>query len=346
MNLHKLKIRRMEAMVRVSGEPDVIAWVRNRGSRYFELDAQFGDHGIWHIIAGKENAPPLPWHYLERGIPGAPCVFLFNVTHKTIVIDATPGPWRKLWTLRLVRDLLRWQMFHQGAVFIHASVVCHNSAGIALVGTKRSGKSTILLKLLRNTDFGFVAEDDLTVVRKPDGTLSALGWPSCLRIRRCMLNHFPELSEDSDFAHPANNLEKAGDAEIALLRLFPEELTPRFKSFSLPEITLNAVVSLRWDKKENLSRLSSNGTAKALIEAWDILPERRPGARPQFASGSNHEWRDCCFNPPLYDFFGTPKDLSTKSLYEIASTVSGYVFDHDGNPERLRQHLGHLMQHP
>jgi hypothetical protein len=339
MDLHKVKIRRMGAKVRVTGDPDAIAWVRNRGSRYFELDAPIDDDDVWHIIAGKENAPLLPWHPLERGIPSAPCVFLLNINHRTIVIDATPGPWRKIWTLRLVRDLLRWQLFHEGAVFIHASVVAHQSTGVALVGGKRSGKSTLFLQLLRNEDFGFVAEDDMTVVRKPDGTLVALGWPSCLRIRRSTLKYFPQLADGSNFMHPANELERDGDPEVALLRLFPEEVAARFNSFIMPEISLNMIVRPEWDKQATLVPLSSEGTAEALINAWDILPERRAGVRPQFNGGTFQQWRGCCFNPPLFDFFGTPRDLAKSRLHEIASQLSGYAFHHSGDPELLRTML-------
>lgn len=108
MNLHRVRIRRVGATVLVTGDPEAITWVRDRSRLYFELDAQFNDEDAWHIIAGKEHAPSLRWQSYERGIPAAPCMFLLNVNHGTIVVDTPPGPWRKLWTLRLVRDLLRW----------------------------------------------------------------------------------------------------------------------------------------------------------------------------------------------------------------------------------------------
>ena len=329
----------MGATVLVTGDPEAITWVRDRSRLYFELDAQFNDEDAWHIIAGKEHAPSLRWQSYERGIPAAPCMFLLNVNHGTIVVDTPPGPWRKLWTLRLVRDLLRWQLFHKGAVFIHASVVAHGSTGVAMVGRKRSGKSTLSLQLVRNGDFGFVTEDDMTVIRKRNGALVALGWPGCLRIRRSMLKDLPELADGSDFTHPANKLEKDGDPEFALLRLFPEEVAARCNSFIMPEISLNAVVRLEWGTKTTLAPLSIESTAEALIEAWDILPERRAGARPQFDGGSVKHWRDCCFNPPLFDFFGTPRDLAKAKLYEIASEVNGYAFSHKGGPKLLQELL-------
>jgi hypothetical protein len=339
MNLPKVKIRRMGAKVVVTGDPDAISWVRDRSRLYFELDAQFADQDVWHIIAGKEHAPPLQWHRFDRGIPAAPCAFLLNVNHRTIVIDAPLGPWRKLWTLRLVRDILRWQLFQQGAIFIHASVVAHHSTGIALVGRKRSGKSTLFLQLLRNGDYGFVTEDDLTVVCKPDGALVALGWPGCLRIRRSMLKYFPELAEGSNFMHPANELEKNGDPEVALLRVFPEEIAARFNSFIMPEISLKMIVKPEWGVEAALLPLSSEETTEALVDAWDILPERRAGARPQLHDGSVQLWRNFCFNPPLFDFFGTPRDIATTKLNEIASKLNGFAFRHNGDPELLRSLL-------
>jgi len=339
MTLSKVKIRRMGAMVVVTGDPDAITWIHDRGQFYFELDGQFTDKDVWHIIAGKEHAPSLQWHQFDRGIPVAPCTFLFNVSHRTIVVDAPPGSWRKLWTLRLVRDILRWQLFHQGAVFIHASVVAHHSTGIALVGRKRSGKSTLFLKLLRNGDYGFVAEDDLTVVCKPDGDLVALGWPGCLRIRRSMLKYFPELAEESNFMHPANELEKKGDPEVALLRVFPEEIAARFNSYIMPEIKLNMIVKTQWGGESAVLPLSSEETTEVLVDAWDILPERRPGIRPQLNNRSDQLWRIFCFNPLLFDFFGTPVDIAKTKISEIADKVSGFAFCHNGDPELLRRHF-------
>ena len=335
MNLHRTRIRRLGAKVLVTGDQETIAWVRDRSHRHFEFDSHFVDANVWHIIVGKTHAPSFPWSPLERGFPSAPCTFLFNPCHRVVVIDAPPGPWRKLWTLRLVRDLLRWQLFHEGAIFIHASVVANQSTGVAIVGKKRSGKSTLLLQLLRSRGLGFVAEDDMTIVRKPNGALVALGWPSCLRIRRSMLKYFPDLAGGPDFTHPANNIERHGDPDTALLRMFPEEVAARVNSYIVPEVTLNAIVSTEWDKRATLSPLSRDRTSEALLGAWDILPERRAGFRPQLDGGSAQQWRDCCFNPPLFDFFGTPSQMSKAMLHEIGSTVDGYAFRHNGDPELL-----------
>lgn len=333
MNAPMVCLHRMGAQVHVGGDLQAIDWVRKRGRLYFDFEETPDREGVWRIIAGHESAPSLRWQTCNRGYSGAPCTFLFSLDHRTVVIDAPPGPWRQLWTLRLVRDLLRWQLFHAGAIFIHASVVARGSKGIALLGRSRSGKSTILLQLLRDSGLCFVAEDDLTLVRKSDGTLVALGWPACLRIRRGMLNYFPEFADISNFTHPDNN-QNARDSESDLLRLFPEEVAARLESSVVPEATLDAVVSLQWAKESDLSVLSPRSIANALIDAWDILPERRPGTRPQL-NCSTQDWRTCCFNPPLFDFFGVRENLTTADIQAIASEVAGYRFCHNGDATHI-----------
>lgn len=340
MHCDELKLRRMGAKVRVTGDSSSIAWIRDRGQRYFEFDAGFADEDAWHIISGKETAPALPWKSFERGIPAAPCTYHLNANRGVIVVDAPPGRWRDLWTLRLVRDLLRWQLFRDGAIFVHASLVSHQSAGVALVGKSRSGKSTLLLQLLRTRDFAFVAEDDLTIIRRDSGRIVGLGWPGCLRLRRSMLKFFPELADESGLLHPANEIERNGNPESALLRLFPEEVESRFGCSVKSEASVNYLARLDWAGAPATSPLSVEATAEALVESWDILPERRAGARPDYHGGSTRQWRDCCFNPLLFDFFGLPPGFGEDQVRASATGMTGYAIHHNSDPTPLRRLLG------
>ena len=51
------------------------------------------------------------------------------------------------------------------------------------------------------------------------------------------------------------------------------------------------------------------------------------------------QWRDCCFNPPLFDHFGSPHNLGRAQLHKISADVNGYALRHNGDSALLRSLL-------
>jgi len=335
MGADELQLWRLRARVTVKGDARSLAWIQERGRRYFDFNRAFPPEESWQVFAGREAAPSLAWQAFNRGIPAAPCRYLLNASHRIIVVDAPAGAWRDLWTLRLVRDLLRWMLFRDGALFVHANLVAREGCGIAFVGKSGSGKSTLLLELLRKRAYSFVAEDDLALVRPDGGAVVGLGWPGCLRIRRSMLKFWPELADESGLRHPANELERRGNPETSLLRLFPEELEARFGCTVMPEAAVHALARLEWASTPSCVAMSSAQAGDALVEAWDLLPERKAGARPKYQVGGETQWRECCFNPPLFDFFGLPRGFSDAHVRVAAASMAGYMLRHNGKAEIL-----------
>ena len=269
MNQPGLTISRRSACVRLTGDPDTLAWVRKRGSAYFDFADDATDPSCWQIIAGREHAPDVSF-FMRGSSAGGPdgCDYWLNPKSRAIVIDVARGSLRDLWGLRMVRHLLRWQLFHAGAIFLHGSVIAHAGGGIALLGQSRAGKTTVLLQSLRLGGVAFVGEDDLTIVQQPDGRLVALGWPGCIRVRRSMLRLFPEFARTEQFQHPANSQEAKLGPDAGLLRIFPEELGTALGCDLLPEVHLQTAVWLEWAERTQCIRMVTDEIHAALDASW------------------------------------------------------------------------------
>lgn len=331
-----LQVMRMGVKLTVIGDTRTLAWIRKRGQLYFDFGPCFPEEDSWRIYAGREHSPGGDYQCFNRGVPGAQCTYHMDVRRGIVVVDTPAGPWRDLWTLRVVRDLLRWMLFNRGAIFVHANLLAHDNHGVALVGKSRSGKTSLLMNMLRGRTCAFVAEDDLTLVHNRSGDILGLGWPGCLRIRRSMLHFFPELSDESGLQHPANDLERAGDPETAQLRIFPEEAAERFGCQLVAQATVQALVRLEWSATTSLTPLPDAETKAALLTAWDIIPERKAGTKPDYAGGAPHQWRACCFNPVLFDFFGGSfLGFTDRPVHEAAKGLSGFCLRHNGRSVEL-----------
>jgi hypothetical protein len=126
---------------------------------------------------------------------------------------ALPGPssdWLTTQVLRSVRNLLRWQAYRRGELFVHGGMVVADGLGIAFLGRKRAGKtSSIVSALLAGA--GFVSNDDLvigTAPGRPD-ELTGLGYPRTINVRSDTLlalsTREPRLADLFRSAgHPAN----------------------------------------------------------------------------------------------------------------------------------------------
>jgi hypothetical protein len=224
-------------------------------------------------------------------------------------------------------------MFLSGAIFIQADCITRNGRGVALIGPSRSGKTTMMLQFLRQREWAYVTEDDLTILPKSDGNVLALGWPGSIRVRRSMLLTTPEIRDaEARLSHPANELEKGLDPELALLRMFPEELCALMGCAQKPETALSSIVCLKWANCPSVRVMKDGAVARHLNEAWDVLPERRQGARPPQDLEVSHDWHNTVFDPFLLDYYGVPALTPyASSLKHAASQLHGLQVNHVGS---------------
>lgn len=348
MDARAVSISRRGARVNLAGDPSTLAWVEMRGSGYFHFATDAADDDSWRIIAGREHAHDVPrtMHSSATRV-GEHCAYWTDSERRVVVIDAPAGPWRDLWCLRAVRHLLRWQLFHAGALFLHGGTVAYRGTGIALLGPSRAGKTTMLLQALRLSGVAFVAEDDLTIVEERSGEFVALGWPGCVRLRTNTIPSFPEFARVDQFSHPENSLRANGKLGGGLLRIFPEELSAVLGCPRLPEVPLRAAAWLAWGEQPTITRMSADQIRAGLEKSWDILPERKPGTRPRLVGESVPNARDYCFNSFLHDAFSMPSlAIFSEALARQARTLNGYRVRHTGRAREIdRLFKGKLMSY-
>ncbi|HEX6343765.1 hypothetical protein [Umezawaea sp.] len=102
---------------------------------------------------------------------------------RTVAVCGDPSPWRTQQLLRCVRNLLRWEHFADGELFLHGGLVQVGGRGIAFVGGKRSGKTSSILSALLHGGADFVSNDDLVVSDGDGPGLRGLGFPRSVNVR-------------------------------------------------------------------------------------------------------------------------------------------------------------------
>jgi hypothetical protein len=94
--------------------------------------------------------------------------------------------------MRVVRELAMLHARRAGHLLFHAAALAAGGRGIALLGDKHAGKTTLLLHLLRVPGTRFVANDRTLVTRDGSGG-RLVGLPSIVALRPGTLAFFPEL---------------------------------------------------------------------------------------------------------------------------------------------------------
>lgn len=170
-----------------------------------------------------EDSPPAPlvwattrppagdgWERLEYSSQTEPDrVLLVHHARREIAFVAPPSAWRTQQLLRSVRNLIRWQAYERGELFVHGGMVAVHGVGIAFLGRKRAGKTSSILSALVNAAADFVSNDDLVLAPTPDGVLGH-GYPRAVTIR---LDSLMAVTRDDqrlrslvhDVRHPINH---------------------------------------------------------------------------------------------------------------------------------------------
>lgn len=96
--------------------------------------------------------------------------------------------------MRVVRELAMGWVWRAGGHILHAAAVAVDDRVVALAGPKRSGKTTLLIHLLRHGGAAFVTNDRLVATERRS-TVRAHGLPTIVKAWRDTLEWFPEVRE-------------------------------------------------------------------------------------------------------------------------------------------------------
>jgi hypothetical protein len=319
---------RRGASLEVEADDATMAWLVARTAPYGFSEAD--KDPTWRIVADAAHRGNGNWaRYNRQYASGETCAFLVDTERRVIAIDAPDADWRKLYALRMMRNVLRWQLLRLGALFMHGSCVSSAGRGLCLIGPSRTGKTSLTLSALQSGRWDYVTEDDATIQRDDEGCV-ILGWPGSLRIRRSMLIHFPEIADAVTWLkHPANPLEEKLDPNVAVLRVFPDELAAIYGCQVVGETRLSLWGVACWAQAEAIHPLETAILARAIERAWDVLPERRAGA-PSLSS-DEQDWNARVFDPFLLKHYGAPP---VSEYMELLSSwtreTRGFLLCHTG----------------
>src|SRR6266446_10730587 len=148
---------------------------------------------------------------------------------------------------RLAREVLYNSLPYPGWHEIHASAIARNGKAIAFVGSKGTGKSTILCNMLsqqyKDSEFDFVTNDRLWVGQE-NGQWTGLGSPSPVLIGYGTLATVCELAERLSLYRDEFFL-LTGDWGKKVYQFSPSELARVFGRNIQTSVELLAIVNLR-----------------------------------------------------------------------------------------------------
>ena len=183
-------------------------------------------------------------------------------TTREILISESSRSWRTLQMLRMIRNILRWEAFVTGDLFLHGGLVDMNGIGVAYVGGKKSGKTSSILAALLTEGSRLVSNDDLTI-REKNGQLIAYGWPRTINVRRDTIRSLQKVAPGlldliPDAKHPANiwpgphnegvpNLSDPVRSLPHSLWIYPAELTKATRSMTTRTSEVKVIIFPQFD---------------------------------------------------------------------------------------------------
>lgn len=155
---------------------------------------------------------------------------------------------------------------YNGFIPFHASSTCINDNAIIICGNKKSGKSTIQLRLLASTKFNYMS-NERTFLKLENGKLYAKGWLGRCNIGVGTISCFPYLrkylpkkyssnvselwnSDEKIFIHP-REIAKIGDGRIIRYGNVKAIVFPKFERYL--------------DKKDIIIKINKNKIKEELL---------------------------------------------------------------------------------
>ncbi|HYI21693.1 MAG TPA: hypothetical protein VEX62_03560, partial [Candidatus Limnocylindrales bacterium] len=152
------------------------------------VDCYLLDTGVVsHAVAGREEGR-LWIDDRDLGV-----AYGIDEDRHLLVVAANDGPGARVALMRVVRELAVTDALANGRPLLHAAVVDIDGAATAICGSKRAGKSSLMLHLLQQTGARFGA-NDRAVARRTDGQWLVRGMPTITALRADSLARFPHAA--------------------------------------------------------------------------------------------------------------------------------------------------------
>ena len=150
--------------------------------------------------------------------------------------------------MRVVREYFHNASLQAGGIVLHAAAVVHDGRAIAIAGRKGAGKTTMLLRLLRDAETSFLSNDRVLVTG--DLTPLAQSIPTVVSLRDGTLAWLPDIasrvSDVGDFrSHHAERLAAGSQPPVRAgggIRLDARQLCDAVGRPMTPSAPLGAVI--------------------------------------------------------------------------------------------------------
>lgn len=109
------------------------------------------------------------------------------------MVAGRSGPLARPALMRVVRELAMMHVVQSGGLLLHGAAIGDRERGVVIAGPKRSGKTTLLMHVLRAARIGFASNDRVAVFANAPSP-SLRGLPTIITIRHQTATRFPELS--------------------------------------------------------------------------------------------------------------------------------------------------------
>jgi hypothetical protein len=239
---------------------------------------------IWTIFSSIENVNDIKkYNIYNMTSDGEPDNrMLLNLSEKKIIIDQEENIWMIKYVIRMLRNLLRWQLYTHNYFYLHGGIVEIHNVGIAYLGKKKSGKTSSILSMLSISNDGkYITNDDITLYM--DEHIVKLGWPRAMGVRQDtidILKDYPgnSIKIISTLCHPRHSVNNSSNKELSDVTFFlPSEISRIFNCDVMSETKLKVIIFPKFiDKVEEiaLKRLDKAEAIKYLKENIEIKPDK------------------------------------------------------------------------
>jgi hypothetical protein len=168
----------------------------------------------------------------------------------------------RIQVIDFIRDLVIKKEEYNGSLILHASGVVSNQCGIAIVGSKGAGKSTLMLDLMGKGGFQYLSGDKL-ILRIEENNIKAYGWPDYPHVgigtiigHKNLVDALEGIGHKIDMATPQKKI------------LFPQSVLKEAIGFSIVKgpVLLKKIIfpNVRMEKAVSIEALSKDSMSRVL----------------------------------------------------------------------------------
>ena len=215
-------------------------------------NVRIGDRLAFALDSGPIRLPAFETDpAIERLLePDTAIAYDVSADRSSIVVRyAGNRPTARVRLMRVVREYFHNASLQAGGFVLHAAAVVHDGRAIAIAGRKGAGKTTMLLRLLRDADASFLSNDRVLV---SGGLTQAQSMPTVVSLRDATLGLLPDvatrLSHAGDFrSHQAERRAAGPMAPVRAgegIRLDAHQLCEAVGRPMIPAAPLGAVITI------------------------------------------------------------------------------------------------------